>query len=270
MCTQTLLLESKSDDCSNLSTEQNQSARRSIVQPLTMSGNVVKKEVETYNNLNRNIASQEIKKIILVTPNDSDVLGGRGNGVAFHPGNLNFRNLLKQYQAQYLNSMASTSKKRAIVMNIMEKVKSSGGRFLKLVENDGFGGWVCMTFEESRNKTAQAIRDGSPMTLKNQLKCRKQLKYKKQMKSKKQFKPDNHCFNPSNKPSEVCDGRPSKKSIQDEISSEMVNSFNKKIDRIRGDMNELKRKYDQLDREQHRLTKEFMKKIIPENSTDIL
>merc|ERR1711997_464823 len=117
---------------------------------------------------------------------------------------------------------------RAIVMNIMEKVKSSGGRFLKLVENDGFGGWVCMTFEESRNKTAQAIRDGSPMTLKNQLKCRKQLKYKKQ------FKPATHCFNPSNKPSEVCDGRPNKKSIQDEISSEMVNSFNKKIDRIRG------------------------------------
>merc|ERR1712045_857486 len=109
-------------------------------------------------------------------PNDSDVLSGRGNGVGCHPGNHKFREIAKQYHPQYING-ATTREKTQIVMNIMKKIESSGGRFLKLDhKNDYRGEWVCMTLDESRKKTAQAHRDLTTTNSKLQSKLMKQLK----------------------------------------------------------------------------------------------
>lgn len=263
MCTQTNLVpestSSNNSRSSNLSTEQKESTK--II-------------VHSLLNLNKNVAVTGTQNVILVNPNDSDVLSGRGNGVGLHPGNISFRNFLKQYQDMYLVAGISSGQKRAIVSHILEKVKSSGGRFLKLGKSNSVEGWVAMTFDEARKKTAQALRDGSPMTMKNQLRCNKtQLKNKKLLKCKKELKPKKelkqeapHFHTPSNMPpsDKACfDGKPSTRmSLQDKINSEMVNTFKMKIDRIRGDMNELKRKYDLLDKEQNELTREFMKNIL--------
>lgn len=193
------------------------------------------------------VKEQEKQEKIFVLPNDDDVLGGRGNGVGRHPGNYNFRKLVKQYQPTYSN-FATPSKKAAITMEIMDKVKSSGGRFLKPYENnDNVSGWIYMTLDESKKKVAQALRDSAPTV-------------REQLKSSKQLEKDNHTTVSSNQFKAVHDYK-TNMNYRDKINSKKLKDLTNEIDRIRGDMNELKRKYDQLDREHNELTRNLVIEI---------
>ena len=45
---------------------------------------------------NEMVGEQEKQQKIFIVPKYDDVLGGRGNGVGHHPGNYNFRKLVKE------------------------------------------------------------------------------------------------------------------------------------------------------------------------------
>ena len=247
----TITLQQSTNSCSELSAEKNKQTEKFV--PIEMKANVVDflmEKEQTFNQINKMVEEQQEEQTDIYTPNDSDVLGGRGSAVRLFPGNHNFLKIVKQYQPLYFSATTTKKKKGEIVMDIMEKIKSSGGRFLKLdnVNND-CGEWVCMNLDESRKKIGQALRDNAPITLKEQSKSKREWNKDESIPSPNQSKP-------------VEDSGTKSMTFQDEINSKMMNNFKKEINRIRGDMNKLKRKYDELDREQLELTATFMQKIV--------
>ena len=90
-----------------------------------------------------------------------DVLCGRGAPTNYHPGNLAFRNLVQDHQALYL--CAKRSDKPVIATNLMETVRSRGGRFLQRVKiGGGRIGWVEVVELRAYEKVCQALREGAP------------------------------------------------------------------------------------------------------------
>mmetsp|Transcript_29752 Transcript_29752/g.53820 ORF Transcript_29752/g.53820 Transcript_29752/m.53820 type:complete len:348 (-) Transcript_29752:34-1077(-) len=92
---------------------------------------------------------------IIIHPND--VLAGRGNGVAAHPGNQLFRNVCIRHQQAY--HKAKRHEKMAIAKRAVEEIKSQTppGRFLEKFH----GAWVLMAPKRVLEKTSQALRDRS-------------------------------------------------------------------------------------------------------------
>lgn len=88
--------------------------------------------------------------------NDQDVLFGRGGVTNSHPGNLNYRSIVRNLQREYLD--APKLKKAAVAMRVVEEIYSQGGRFL--VEENGT--WVEVEREKAREKTSQALREKAP------------------------------------------------------------------------------------------------------------
>jgi len=101
---------------------------------------------------------------IIVQPND--VLCGRGGETNHHPGNVEYRSLVKAYQKLYLE--ASRRDKPKIAQCIVVSVRGIGGRFLKRVKASTLrpGGaastWVDVGNVKAREKTSQALREGAP------------------------------------------------------------------------------------------------------------
>jgi hypothetical protein len=100
-------------------------------------------------------SSSTTKKI--ETPTDRDVLCGRGKGIRFHPGNLLFNKLLRDYYRDYTD--APKGSKADIVRKILETIRvgQSGGRGLFLDCKGDY--YVDIGDERAMNKTAQAFRD---------------------------------------------------------------------------------------------------------------
>lgn len=86
--------------------------------------------------------------------NDKDVLSGRGGGTNNHPGNKEFRSLVDQYRSEYV--LSKKWAKREIARNIVESIRSKGGRFLK---KEG-SMWCDIGDQKAREKTSQALREG--------------------------------------------------------------------------------------------------------------
>ena len=97
----------------------------------------------------------------IITPHCNDVLSGRGAGINQHPGNECYRALIKRAKLNYLNTRPATKKK--IIHDIIDAIttaQSPPGRFLKLDPKTGL--WECITFEEAKKKTGQALREDAP------------------------------------------------------------------------------------------------------------
>lgn len=98
-----------------------------------------------------------------ITITKSDVLYGKGNGVAKHLGNQYFSELIKQYQEEYqsyCNRVASNLRKNAIAMGIIELIKCQDppGRFL--VQQKKHGPWTEQEDPDLiRGKVTQALRE---------------------------------------------------------------------------------------------------------------
>jgi len=87
---------------------------------------------------------------------NNDVLAGRGNGVAAHPGNQLFRDICVRYQQAYHD--AQRTKKMAVAKAAIAEITSQNppGRFL---EKDRNNRWVLMAPKRILDKTSQALRD---------------------------------------------------------------------------------------------------------------
>ncbi len=101
----------------------------------------------------------------LVThPNHNDVLSGRGGRINAHPGNVQFRELVKQYRGVYLSNETKKLEKAKIAAQIVEIVRNMDppGRFLR----EGPVAWQEIGDERARKKAGQAMREKAEETRK--------------------------------------------------------------------------------------------------------
>lgn len=95
---------------------------------------------------------------VIVT--DNDVLCGRGGGTHNHPGNRSYRNWVQERKSSY--SLApNKAEKSKIAREVLERVRSSGGRFLQR-NDDTSSVWTVVEFSKALSKTSQALREGAP------------------------------------------------------------------------------------------------------------
>ena len=87
-----------------------------------------------------------------------DVLCGRGGETNHHPGNVQYRGLVKKYQRLYLK--AKRRDKPKIARLIVDTVRRRTGRFLK--KDQVAGVWKDVGNNKAREKTSQALREGAP------------------------------------------------------------------------------------------------------------
>lgn len=112
---------------------------------------------EKFNDINH-------QKKFITTPTKEDVLGGRGNGPNKHEGNKKFRALVQKFKIEYINAYTDRDKK-TITLQIMDSIKSNGGRFLK--KHTVELGWNVVVWEEMDfnsvlKKVGQALRENAP------------------------------------------------------------------------------------------------------------
>lgn len=95
----------------------------------------------------------------ILTPNETDVLCGRGGTINTHPGNATFRKLVETSKRIYLTARFKREK-RLIAEGILNDIKGQNppGRFL-LKKDDT---WYEIPSEKARDKTSQALREGAP------------------------------------------------------------------------------------------------------------
>jgi hypothetical protein len=95
-----------------------------------------------------------------------DVLCGRVPGINRHPGNVKFRDLIRQYH--FLYSSGKPLEKTNIVKEIITKVWDQGGRFLRRQELPHVEGgifWYDIGYKAAREKVCQALRDRGSLAL---------------------------------------------------------------------------------------------------------
>lgn len=96
-------------------------------------------------------------------PNIVDVLSGRGGRIAQHPGNVYFRQLVRQYKPTYLSKQTKKLDKAKISATIVKTIRDMGGKFLKEAEHDTEEGtsivWIEIGDVCARKKTGQAMRE---------------------------------------------------------------------------------------------------------------
>ena len=94
------------------------------------------------------------------TPHDNDILSGRGNFVNYHPGNEQFRALVRKHKVAYV--ACPKSMKGTFAEMIVEEVKrfNPPGRFLK--QDDATKLWFDIGEKKALDKTRQALREGAP------------------------------------------------------------------------------------------------------------
>lgn len=96
----------------------------------------------------------------VITPHDNDILSGRGNFVNFHPGNEQFRAMVRKHKVAYV--ACPKSMKGTFAEMIVEEIKrlNPPGRFLK--QDDTTKLWYDIGEKKALDKTRQALREGAP------------------------------------------------------------------------------------------------------------
>jgi len=102
------------------------------------------------------IEGKQLKNID--TPDDSDVLSGRGNFVNYHPGNLMFRELVQQHKFAYV--ACPKPQKSGFAELIVAELRGLEARFLSRDEKTKL--WYDIGDKKALMKTRQALREGAP------------------------------------------------------------------------------------------------------------
>uniref|UniRef100_A0A7S4ENX2 DUF6824 domain-containing protein n=1 Tax=Pseudo-nitzschia australis TaxID=44445 RepID=A0A7S4ENX2_9STRA len=88
---------------------------------------------------------------IVECPLSADVVFRRGRSLNFHPGNVMFENLIElRIHEHTIDPGTTQSRRRALEMTLIEKVRSNGGRFLKWEADKCW--WVNMDSIETTTK----------------------------------------------------------------------------------------------------------------------
>jgi len=99
----------------------------------------------------------------IININENDVLCGRGGETNHHPGNLQYRRLVKMHQLAYLE--AKRRDKPRIAKTIVDQIRNQkpSGRFLKKINYVDKLMWQDVGDVKAREKTSQALREGAPV-----------------------------------------------------------------------------------------------------------
>lgn len=92
-----------------------------------------------------------IKRVIV--PGKFDVLLGRGKPLQKYSGNLNYHYIVEGYHERY--EAAAKGDKANLAMEIVKKINSQGGRFLKQDEV----GWTLISDEAAKSKVSHTFRN---------------------------------------------------------------------------------------------------------------
>ncbi len=99
--------------------------------------------------------------IEIITPNENDVLLGRGGKSFDHIGNRKLRDLATVYFERY--NTAKKNDKTSVAQDIVEHIQNLGGRFLKKeqqpLEEGSDSCWVEVSNKVAVEKASQMIRD---------------------------------------------------------------------------------------------------------------
>lgn len=90
------------------------------------------------------------------TPNDIDILCGRGKALARHVGNKRFIQILRDSLPAYRKA-PKRSEKSFIIANIVSSLQDSGSRFIK--QDKVTGRYFELSLEQAYEKTGHALRD---------------------------------------------------------------------------------------------------------------
>ena len=90
------------------------------------------------------------------TPTDKDILCGRGNAFANHPGNKNFSIVVRDNLQRYVDA-PKRMEKSMVVASVVAEIVNSGTRFVK--QEKSSGRWYQMNQDQMHEKTGHAIRD---------------------------------------------------------------------------------------------------------------
>jgi hypothetical protein len=88
--------------------------------------------------------------------NPNDVLCGRGGLTNSHAGNKRFRDVVAEYQLEYLK--ARKNDKKGIARKIVSHIGDNGGRFLQRGTSSNV--WSIASEKRALEKTSQALREG--------------------------------------------------------------------------------------------------------------
>lgn len=91
---------------------------------------------------------------------DCDIVCGRGANTMTHPGNQDYRTLVKQHEAEYI--CAKRSDKPVITMRVMDELKSKGVRFVRREKSEMGLYWVEIGETKIYEKICQSLREGAP------------------------------------------------------------------------------------------------------------
>jgi len=88
------------------------------------------------------------------SPTANDILRGRGRTTNSHEGNMKLRDEARKLRDEYQDGNYGTSEKKYLYsLELVERVRSYGGRFLEKRDNDNL--WYEMSEEDTRKKAAQ-------------------------------------------------------------------------------------------------------------------
>lgn len=97
---------------------------------------------------------------IIIAVNKNDVLCGRGGETNHHPGNVQYRRLVKVHQRAYLHAKRRDKPRIARIIVDTIRRQNPSGRFLK--KDAISGAWKDVGNVKAREKTSQALREGAP------------------------------------------------------------------------------------------------------------
>ena len=186
--------------------------------------------------------------ITIETPNENDILLGRGAGVHAHPGNVQYRELIQYHKLQYVNS--NPVEKKQIIKYIFNIAKQLG-RFLKLdpITEE----WTTVSDGEARRKVGQALRENAP-TIKNQNNQAEVLKRKMEFQiAQSNSFPEYLLPRPTLNLPSTLDSLTSTQTMRDFAFSSQTNRIAAPINHVWTQINILQEKQDGLKRKQREL-----------------
>lgn len=98
-----------------------------------------------------------VQKNGIHTPEEGDVLCGRGKGVNNHKGNIRFRDIVRKHTIKYHENSTTKTEKSYITSLIVAKIRSLQGRFLELDQKTN--SWTDIGDRRAKRKAAQALRE---------------------------------------------------------------------------------------------------------------
>ena len=102
---------------------------------------------------------QKVSSSPTFTPNENDVLAGRGCGSQLFPGNVKFRNIVKRKREQYI-LLKGNKQKNELGWQVFQEIASLDppGRFLSKCSD---GSWILQDEKAIMVKIKQALRERS-------------------------------------------------------------------------------------------------------------